>query len=126
MFVVFEIHRGRVDSQSNLDQLSFLSHASQKLAAVFTEAPHEEQNIISEFPRASGAEGGGAVLFRLRFNRTTSMSTIATTTAMSKAHSNKEFDCVVEIDCVDPAVETAAALDVALLDCLGLKQNSER
>lgn len=77
-----------------LDHLSVLPHASQKLAPVFTEAPHEEQNIISEFPRADGAENGsgGAVVFCLRFDRTTSMSTITTTTAMSKAHSNKEFD----------------------------------
>jgi hypothetical protein len=110
-----------------LGHLSPLPHASQKLALVFTEAPHEEQNLISEFPRANGADNGrgGAVPFCLRFNRTTNMSTIATTTAMSKDHSNKEFDCVVEINCSDAAVETAAALDVDD-ECLGLMQNSER
>ena len=55
-----------------------------------------------------------------------SMSTIATTTTISKAHGNKELDCVVEINCSDEAVETATALDVVPLEFLGLMQNSER
>ena len=76
-----------------LDHLSVFPHVSQKLALVFTEAPHEEQDFVSEFPRADDAEdgSGGAVAFCLRFNRTTLMSPITTTAAMSKAHGKKEF-----------------------------------
>ena len=107
-------------------QLSLLPHFSQKVALVFTEAPHEEQNLISEAPKANGAEDGSrrAALFCLRFNRRTTVSATATTTTMSKAHGNKEVDCVVEIN--SDAVATAATLGAALLDCLGLRQNSER
>ena len=120
-------HRSHVNSHSEvrwhmgyLDHLSLLPHDWQKLASVFTEAPHDGQNIISEVPTAYGAKYGGAALFGLRCNRTTSTTTIATTTttAMTKAHSNKEFDWVVEINCSDVTVETETELR--------LKQNSER